>query len=221
MLKILNAIHEDLHMHSLNYSDGMNTIDEIVQYADKIWLKKIAITDHSQYLLDKKWFTIRNRRPHTQRRGNVHNGVEVIFGVEWDIIDDTGNSCLDIQGYESEFIILSCHDEAFSWDLKNITQVYSNAIEKYHDKIKLIWHICFKKTSQYLDVETIAKVLNKYNIPIELNTYYLAQNQTDLEKLNKIIPLINAWIYVCSDAHTLNDFNFRQAWFDYLNQNFK
>jgi hypothetical protein len=35
-MKVLNTIHEDYHIHSLNYSDGMNTIDEIVQYAGKI-----------------------------------------------------------------------------------------------------------------------------------------------------------------------------------------
>ena len=52
MLKVLNTIHEDYHVHSLNYSDGMNTIDEIVQYAGKIGMKKIVITDHSQALID-------------------------------------------------------------------------------------------------------------------------------------------------------------------------
>jgi histidinol phosphatase-like PHP family hydrolase len=54
MVKILNTMGEDYHMHSINYSDGMNTIDEIVQYAGKIGLKKITITDHSQFMLDGK-----------------------------------------------------------------------------------------------------------------------------------------------------------------------
>ncbi|HBB03870.1 TPA: hypothetical protein DCZ39_03140 [Patescibacteria group bacterium] len=61
-MKILNTIHEDYHMHSINYSDGMNTIDEIVQYAGKIGLKKITITDHSQFAQDKTGFSQRNRR---------------------------------------------------------------------------------------------------------------------------------------------------------------
>ena len=62
MMKILNTIHEHYHMHSLNYSDGMNTIDEIVQYAGKIWLKKIAITDHSQAMLDKQKLNMKHYR---------------------------------------------------------------------------------------------------------------------------------------------------------------
>ena len=51
-MKILNSIHEDYHVHSLNYSDGLNTIDEIAEYAGKIGLKKIIITDHSQAVID-------------------------------------------------------------------------------------------------------------------------------------------------------------------------
>jgi histidinol phosphatase-like PHP family hydrolase len=60
----------------------MHTIDEIVQYAGKIGLKKIVITDHSQFLLDTKKIPRRNRRSHITRRKNVHNDVEVLWGVE-------------------------------------------------------------------------------------------------------------------------------------------
>ena len=82
MVKVLNTMNEDYHMHSINYSDGMNTIDEIVQYAGKIGLKKITITDHSQFMLDGKNFGTRNRRVHTNRWKNIYNDVEVNFGIE-------------------------------------------------------------------------------------------------------------------------------------------
>jgi histidinol phosphatase-like PHP family hydrolase len=81
-MKILNTIHEDYHIHSLNYSDGMNTIDEIVQYAGKIGMKEIAIVDHSQVELDHDHIAKKNRRNFVRRRKNMHNDVKVIFGVE-------------------------------------------------------------------------------------------------------------------------------------------
>lgn len=216
MKKILNTINEDYHMHSINYSDGMNTIDEIVQYANKIWLKKIVITDHSQFSQDKEWFTIRNRRSHINRRKNIYNDVDVKFGVEWDLIDEDGNCGFDIQWKESDFCLLSCHGKVYEWDLKNITQAYTNAIKKYHDKIKFMGHICHTHISEYLDIESIAKILNQYNISIELNCYYLENWYTNLKKLNQLLYLLETWVYVNSDMHTLNDFSFRQSGFDYL-----
>ena len=211
-------MYEDYHMHSSNYSDGMNTIDEIVQYAGKIWLKKITITDHSQFMLDNYGIVNRNRRLHTKRWKNIHNDVEVNFGVEGDLIDDAGNCSFDIQGKQSDFCILSCHAEDFQGDLKNITQAYINAIHTHHEKIKFIGHICNNHTSEFLDIEAIAKVLNQYQIPIEINCYYLHVGYTNLEKLDKLLSLIEWWVYVNSDMHVLNDFSLRQAGFDYLKQ---
>jgi len=53
-MKILNPGNtSDLHMHTITFSDGFNTIDEIVIHAGKVGLKKIAITDHSQFAIDK------------------------------------------------------------------------------------------------------------------------------------------------------------------------
>lgn len=217
IMKILNTIHEDYHMHSLNYSDGMNTIDEIVQYAGKIWLKKIVITDHSQATLDLK-LSFKNYRSSIRRRKNMHNDVEVLFGVEWDLLDEEGNCCFDIQGLEPEFCILVCHKDVYKGDRKNITQAYINAIHKHHDKIRFIWHICKTNTSEYLDIEAIAKVLNHYQIPIEVNCSNLDTGRENTEKLKKLIRLVEAGVYVNSDAHTLYDFTKRQAGFDFLKE---
>lgn len=205
-------------MHSLNYSDGMNTIDEIVQYASKIGLKKIAITDHSQFALDIEHFGKKNIRSIAKRRKNVHNDVEVIFGIEGDLLDEEGNCCFDIQGMETEFCILSCHKGKYKWDLKNITQAYINAIHKYHDKIAFMGHICKDSTSEYLDVEALAKVLNHYWIPIEINCCNLHAKRTDRKKLEKILLLIESGVYINSDMHTLNEFDYRQEGFNYLKE---
>lgn len=217
-MKILNTINEDYHIHSINYSDGMNTIDEIVQYAGKIWMKELAITDHSQVVLDHENMSFRNWRLTSRRWKNVHNYVNVIFGVECDLLDDEWSCCMNLQWVESEFSILSCHRHIYWWKLENITQAYINAINKYHEKIKFMWHICNETTSEYLDVEAIAKVLNQYQIPIEINCSYLNMWITNLEKLNKLIHLVEAWVYVNSDLHVLNDFHLRQAGFDYLKE---
>ncbi len=218
-MKVLNTINEDYHIHSINYSDGMNTIDEIVQYAGKIWLKKIVITDHSQAVIDFEWLSFRNARTTSRRRKNVYNDLDVTFGVEWDLLDEEWNCCFEIWTkylIEEEFCMLSCHGGVYKWDLKNITQAYINAIKKHHDKIKFIWHICSKKTSQYLDIPKIAKVLNEYNIPIEINCSYLYLDRTDKSKLDELLKLIKSGVYINSDAHCLQNLHLKELGFQYL-----
>jgi len=39
-------------MYSVIFSDWLSTIDEIVKFAWNIWLTEIAITDHSQAVMD-------------------------------------------------------------------------------------------------------------------------------------------------------------------------
>ena len=97
-MEIINPGNEDFHMHSINFSDGFNTIDEIVKYAGEIGLSKIAITDHNQAYLDQKNFPRRTYRHIIKRWQNVINDVEVVFGVEADILNSKGDVCSDIQG---------------------------------------------------------------------------------------------------------------------------
>lgn len=140
----------------------------------------------------------------------------MIFGIEADVLDEKGNCCFDIQGIESDFCILSCHRGIYEGKFENITQAYINAIHKYHDKIKCIGHICKKNTSKYLDVDMFAKVLNQYQIPIELNCCNLYTDKTDKEKLNRLLPMIETWIYINSDMHTLHELDIKKIGFDYL-----
>jgi hypothetical protein len=87
---------------------------------------------------------------------------------------------------------LSCHKEDFKGDLKNITQAYINAIHKYHDKISFVGHLCKKDTSQYLDIDEVVDVLNQYQIPVEVNSFYLHYKGTDIEKLKTLLIRIEA-----------------------------
>ena len=74
----------DFHMHSSTFSDGFNSIDELVIAAGIQEYSSIAITDHSQALLDAYGMT---RKTHydilnSGRWENIHNDVNVIFGID-------------------------------------------------------------------------------------------------------------------------------------------
>jgi histidinol phosphatase-like PHP family hydrolase len=71
--KFINLDDRDFHMHTSSFSDGLNTIEEVVQFAGKIGLTEICITDHSQVAVDtfiekKKWFYTSTARWSLKRR---------------------------------------------------------------------------------------------------------------------------------------------------------
>lgn len=206
-MEILNLDWRDYHMHSSDFSDWTSTIDEIVKFAWEIWLTEIAITDHSDISLEKsfpklwnKWFT---NRWNFSRWKNVFNDVNVIIWVEWDLLNEDWDVCFAVQWIEPEFIILSAHIKVYEWNSENITNWYINAIERYHYKIKFIWHPCNTRCfAKYLDMEKLIEVCNKYDIPMELDACDLINDFTDFEKLDLMLKKAK-YIYINSDAHSL------------------
>ena len=199
----------DLHTHSLQFSDGLNTIDELVQMAGRLGLKKLAITDHS----DARTYPLVAFRVLIDRYQNVLNDVEVILGVEGDLLNDEGDICTTIQKQDSEFAILSAHRDNFKGDHKNVTAAYIKAMERHHRKIQFIGHPCdgFKD----VNIEELTVAANKYAIPLELNVANLVYKRSDLEKVDTMLSIADQ-IVVNSDAHSLADMAARAKGFDYL-----
>lgn len=219
-MEIINPGNEDFHIHSLNYSDGMNTIDEIVKFAGNIGLTKIAITDHCQVHIDKRNFGKRNYYNMINRWNNVFNKVDVLFGIEADLLNDEGDVCMDIQGVTSDLILLSSHPAPlYEGDLRNITKAYLNAIERYHTKIKFLAHPCSIYFEEFIDINAITELCNNYNIPMELNCANLVNKRTNMKNLQRMLEKCNR-LYVNSDAHTLYEIKtLRAIGFKFLKEN--
>jgi len=206
--RIINLDNRDYHMHSSNFSDWIPTINEIVQFVDTIWLTEIAITDHSQAAIDilRKiaqipWWSTAYYS--IKRWQNVYNDVNVIFWVEWDLLNENWDVCFDIQGIEPEFIILSAHNSVYSWNPEKVTDATIKAIEKYHKKIKFIGHPCNNADfGKYYNIEKLVEVANKYDVALEFNAKNFVRWKTNLEKLDYLLRNTNK-IYLNSDAHTL------------------
>jgi len=223
--RIVNLDNRDYHMHTSSFSDWIPTINELVQFAWQIWMKEIAITDHSQVSIDRfrkknnisAWSTARYSLRNWK---NVYNDVNVIFWVEWDLLNEDWDVCFDIQWKESDFIILSAHSSIYESDPETVTKWTINAIKKYHDKIKFIWHPCsFADFWEYYDIEKLVEVANEYNIWLEFNAKVLERWKSNLKKLDYLLKNTNK-IYINSDAHTLYDFkNVRKKAIGFLYDN--
>lgn len=216
MVKIINTEKEDYHVHSMNYSDGFNTVDEIAVFAGKIGMKKIVITDHSQAMLDAWGFARKSFRALAKRWKNVHNDVEVLFGVEADLLNEEGDICDHIDNKPGEFLILSYHHDVYPGDKTKLTQAFVKAIERHHERINMIGHLHITKD---VDLDSVIDVANKYDIPLEFNCKYIDQKHSDPEAIKKIISKAKS-IYVNGDCHNLHDLaNARKEGFKFLKEN--
>lgn len=217
-MKIINTEKEDYHVHSLNFSDGMCTIDEIARYAGEIGMKKIVITDHAQSDIDAAGLAKKNHRAAIKLWTNVHNDVEVLFGVEADILNEKGDICAHIQGMQGDFIMLSCHKENYAGDRKKLTEAYINAINRHHEIIDCIGHLDVM-FGDGVDVAKVVELANRYSIPLELNGKGIHQGISNLDALKTILSKADR-IYVNSDAHRLSDLrDFRKEGFKFLKDN--
>ncbi len=215
-MQIINPGAEDYHIHSINFSDGLNTIDEITYFAGKFGLKKIAITDHSQALLDSIGYCRRGERTLINRWKNILNDVEVMFGVEGDLLNEEGDVCSYIQEKDSGLLILSAHPAVYSSPRETITKGYVNAIKKFSDKIGFIGHPCSTYFSDFVNIREVVKAANDYGVALEMNSSNLANNRTHLENLDLLLDMADR-VFVNSDAHTLGEMrDSRSCAFDYL-----
>lgn len=204
-MQIINTEKEDYHLHSSNFSDGLNSIDEITAFAGTLGMRKIVITDHSQATLDKFNFARRTFRSIIKRWRNVHNSVDVSFGVEADLLNEQGDICSEIDGHEGEFIVLSYHREVYRSPASTVATGFLRAIEKYRAKINLVGHVC-----EGISSEAAAQVIgaaNKYQVPLELNAKYYLGNP----EAWKVLLDNTERFYINSDAHTLWELKTRRA----------
>ena len=208
-MKVIDQ-ESDLHVHSLQFSDGLNTIDELVQMAGRLGLKKLAIADHSDA---RTFLPLIAYRVILSRYANVLNDVAVIFGVEGDLLNDDGDICMTIQKMESEFLILSAHPDTFKGNPEKITDAYLKALERYHEKIQFIAHP--GHYFPHTEIDRLTKAANEHGIPVEVNTSNLSTGGTDMEKLDVMVTLADQ-IVVNSDAHSLADMTTRAKGLDYL-----
>lgn len=207
--KIINLDNRDFHMHTSSFSDGINTIDELIIFAGKIWLSEIVITDHSDaavmWHFQKKWIFPSAARWSLPSYKNMHNDVQITFGVEGDLLDKEGSTCFTIQGKESEFCILSAHSDIYLEAPETVTEGTIKAIEKNVDSIKFIGHpTCNNQFGKYYNLPRLIEAANYWNIPLELNGKSVARWKSDEENVKYVLEHANQ-LYFNSDAHNLSD----------------
>ena len=132
----------DTHTHTVASNHAYSTILENAKFASEIGLKVMAMTDHAPLAGDS---------PHLWYFHNIYTvpdelfGVQILHGVEADIIDFSGKLDLDDHELERlEWVIASIHSSCMpQGSVDEITNAYLGAAK--NKNVDVIGHSCLQK----------------------------------------------------------------------------
>jgi DNA polymerase (family X) len=132
-------IRGDLHMHS-TWSDGRDSIEEMVYTSQQLGYEYVAITDHSERSQASRSMSgpdiPKQRREIDKLRSRVQ-GIEVLHGIEVDIMHDGSLDFDDARLEGFDVVLASLHDHG-GHSAKRLTERYLRAIR--HPLVNVITH---------------------------------------------------------------------------------
>jgi DNA polymerase (family 10) len=132
-------IKGDLHTHS-TWSDGQNKIADVVTAARQLGYEYVAITDHSERAWSSRKLAAQDIPKQGKEIESVRSrvrGIEVLHGVEVDIMHDGTLDFDDEQLRGFDIVLASLHDSG-GHDGDRLTERYLRAI--HHPLVNVITH---------------------------------------------------------------------------------
>ena len=202
----LTDIRSDLHMHT-NWSDGLNTIQEMVNQAKSLGYSHISITDHSKSSVVANGLDPNRLRKQIEEVKIVNtktDGITVLAGSEVDILKNGDLDYDDELLAELDIVIASIHSN-FELSESQMTQRIIRAIE--NPFTMMIGHptgrLLGSRPGYAFDLPAILDVAADCEVALEINA---SINRLDLEPDSVILAKQKGvQLSVNTDAHSLPD----------------
>lgn len=193
----------DLHIHTTASGHGYSTIKEIVEAASEKGLKTIAITDHGLKMPGAPhWYHFTN----LISLPRVMQGVEVLRGVEADILDRKGTVDMpeEVMADYLDIVLAGFHDETgyTGTTVEENTEAMVAAIK--NPFVHIITHPGNPKYP--VDVETVVLAAKEYNKALELNnssfivrpgSFPLCSEFARMAKKHNVLVSTNSDAHIC------------------------
>jgi len=194
-------LEADLHVHTTASGHGYSTIKEIVEEAAQKGLKQVAITDHGLKMPGAPhWYHFTNMISIPR----IMNGVEVLRGVEANILDYQGNIDMPEEVLSSylDIVLAGFHDSTgyTGTTMEENTTAMIAAIRNPY--VHIISHPGNPKYP--VDVEKVVMAAKEFNKVIELNNHSFVCRPNSFPNCNKFARMAkkhNALVSINSDAH--------------------
>jgi len=202
----LKDLKGDLHVHS-KWSDGGNSIEEIVEVARKRGYSYIAITDHSQSLKVAGGLSIADLKKKKQEIDKINSKLKdfrVLYGTEVDI-DSYGK--LDYNdGLLKEFdVVVAAIHTGFKQSKLQLTKRLVRATQNKY--VHIIAHptgrLWGTRDAYDIDIDEVLKAARDTNTHLEINAFpqRLDLNDLDCRRAKEI----GAKLVIGTDAHTTEE----------------
>lgn len=199
----LSDIRGDLHMHT-TATDGTATIEAMILAAKERGLEYIAITDHSKRVSMANGLDASRLRQHWAEIDKVRSrisGIEVLRGIECDILEDGTMDLDDEVLAEADWVIAVLH-YGLRQPQSQIDLRLLNAIR--NPQVSIIGHpsgrIINKRPPVAWSFETILKAAADYGVMMEINASYFRLDLDDVQAAaarDRGIPIV-----ISTDAHS-------------------
>ncbi len=205
-----------------NWTDGMNSIEEMAKAAMKAGLEYIAITDHTKKLamtngldekrIQKQWKEIDylNSKFHAYngQAGKIQNSKFLILkGTECDILKDGSLDLPDKILSQLDVVGVSVHSY-FNLSRKEQTERIIKAMNNKY--VNILFHptgrLINKRESYDVDIDAIIKEAKKTDVILEINSCPARADLKD-EYIKKCVEA-GVKMTIDSDAHSVANFSY-------------
>ncbi len=193
-----------IHVHS-NYSDGSNSIEELVLYCKEKGYSYMGISDHSQTAYYAGGLTVDDiKRQHEEidRLNEKHGDFTILKGIELDILPDGSLDYNDDILSWFDFTIASVHS-SFRLEEKAMTERVVRAMQNKY--VKILGHptgrLLLSREPYKINMDAIIETASIKNVAIEINAN---PHRLDLDwRYVKAAKEAGCKFAVCPDAHDL------------------
>lgn len=204
----IGDIKGDLHMHT-TASDGAGTILEMAEAARERGLKYIAITDHSKRVSMANGLDADRLRIHWEEIREVREqikGIEILCGIECDILEDATMDLPDDVLEEADWVIAVLH-YGLQQPREQIMKRLMTAITNPH--VNIIGHptgrMVGKREGADIDMTEMLKAAADNGVMMEINAHY---KRLDLNDVNAAAARdLGIPIVISTDAHSVNGYD--------------
>ena len=210
-LVTVEDIRGDLHMHT-TASDGAASIEEMALAAKARGLKYIAITDHSKRVSMANGLDSTRLRAHWKEIRAVRErmtGIEILCGIECDILEDATMDLPDDVLAEADWVIAVLH-YGLKQPGEQIMKRLMTAVKNPH--VDIIGHctgrMIGRREGADVNFSELLKAAADHQVMMEINAH---PSRLDLDDIHAAaakdmgIPIV-----ISTDSHSVNGFEVLQ-----------